>query len=100
MCTLGSADPRLKGTSFSERLLLLSPVMHWGVLINTNGWYGYEELKSACPTRVLNATNFATRLCSSHADLESPFTHQKPNPSPHNLQRSQVPAGFKEISKS
>ena len=23
--------------------LLLSPVMHWAVLINTNAWYGCEE---------------------------------------------------------
>ena len=23
-----------------QTLLLLSPVMHWGVLINTNAWYG------------------------------------------------------------
>ena len=63
------ADVRLKGTSFSEGLLLLSPVMHWGVLINTNGWYGCEELKSACSTRVRNATNFATCLKSSALTL-------------------------------
>ena len=28
---------------FAQGLLLLSPVMHWGVLINTNAWYGCEE---------------------------------------------------------
>jgi hypothetical protein len=27
----------------AQTLLLLSPVMHWGVLINTNGGYGCEE---------------------------------------------------------
>ena len=27
----------------AQTLLLLSPVMHWGVLINTNAWYGCEE---------------------------------------------------------
>ena len=30
---------------FAMNLFLLSPVMHWAVLINTNAWYGYEELK-------------------------------------------------------
>ena len=94
------ADLTLKVHRLSEALLLLSPASHWALLINTNGWYGYEELNSSWNLQVRNATNFATRLCSSHTDLESPFTHQKPNPSPHNLQRSQVPAGFKEISKS
>ena len=28
---------------FAQNLLLLSPVMHWGVLINTNDGYGCEE---------------------------------------------------------
>ena len=28
---------------FAQDLLLLSPVMHWGVLINTNGGHGCEE---------------------------------------------------------
>ena len=27
----------------ANNLLLLSPVMHWGVLINTNGGYGCED---------------------------------------------------------
>ena len=27
----------------AQTLLLLSPVMHWAVLINTNAWYGCEE---------------------------------------------------------
>ena len=27
----------------AHNLLLLSPVVHWGVLINTNAWYGCEE---------------------------------------------------------
>ena len=29
--------------AFAQNLLLLSPVMHWAVLINTNAWYGCEE---------------------------------------------------------
>ena len=27
----------------AQTLLLLSPVMHWAVLINTNAWYGCED---------------------------------------------------------
>ena len=40
------ADLRLRVRTFAEGVLLLSPASHWAVLINTNGWYGYEELKS------------------------------------------------------
>ena len=29
--------------AFAQNLLLLSPVMHWAVLINTNAWYGCED---------------------------------------------------------
>ena len=34
------------------------------MLINTNGWHGYGELKSEIIKRVLDATNFVTRLRS------------------------------------
>ena len=37
------ADVTVMAPAFSLTLLLLSPVMHWGVLINTNGGYGCEE---------------------------------------------------------
>ena len=63
------ADVTLKGTRFAEGVLLLSPASHWAVLINTNGWYGCEELKFACYTRVRNATNFATCPKSSGLTL-------------------------------
>ena len=43
--------------------------MHSAVLINTNGGYRCEELKSAGSTRVRNATNFATCLKSSALTL-------------------------------
>ena len=62
------ADVTLKGFMFAETLLLLSLASHWAVLLNTNGWYGCEELNSSCPKRVRNAENFATRLRSSRAD--------------------------------
>ena len=42
--------------------MLLSPASHWAVLINTNGWYGFEELKSRSTKRVFDAANFAMRL--------------------------------------
>ena len=32
--------------AFAQNLFLLSPALHWAVLINTNAWYGCEELKS------------------------------------------------------
>ena len=37
------ADVTVMAPGFAQNLLLLSPVMHWGVLINTNAWYGCEE---------------------------------------------------------
>jgi hypothetical protein len=56
------ADVTLKGTSISETLLLLSPAMHWGVLINTNGGYGREE-----GMQTLISENFAYRkLCDAY----------------------------------
>ena len=56
------ADVRLKGTSISDTLLLLSPAMHWGVLINTNGGYGREE-----GMQTLISEDFAyLKLCDSY----------------------------------
>ena len=47
---------------FAQDLLLLSPVMHWGVLINTNGGYGCEE-----GTQTLGSEVFAHRkLCDAY----------------------------------
>ena len=45
-------------------LLLHGRTTHPAVLINTNGWHGYGELKSGILKRVLDATNFVTRLRS------------------------------------
>ena len=47
---------------FAQTLLLLSPVMHWAVLINTNGGYGCEE-----GIQTLISEVFAYRkLCDSY----------------------------------
>ena len=85
---------------FAQGLFLLSPALHWAVLINTNGWYGYEELKSGWYMRYLHVTNFVRRLRTLRALAEPLFTAQLPGPSLHSLQRSHVLAGFREISKS
>ena len=55
---------------FAQNLFLLSPALHWAVLINTNGWYGCEELKSRRYKRVRIATNFASRLRSGRGGVE------------------------------
>ena len=47
---------------FARALFLLSPALHWAVLINTNAWYGCEELNSRSTKRVFDATNFAMHL--------------------------------------
>ena len=94
------ADSRLRVCTFAEVVLLLSPVMYWAVLINTNGWYGYEELRSGWYMRYLHVTNFERRLRTLRALAEPLFTAQLPGPSLHSLQRSNVLAGFGEISKS
>ena len=62
--------------TFAEVVLLLSPVMYWAVLINTNGWYGYEELKSGWYMRYLHVTNFERRLRTLRALAEPLFTAQ------------------------
>ena len=93
-------DLRLRVRTFAEGLLLLSPASHWAVLINTNGWYGYEELKSGWYMRYLHITNFERRLRTLRALAEPLFTAQLPGTSLHSLQRSHVLAGFREISKS
>ena len=66
-------DPRLRVHTFADTLFLLSPATHWAVLINTNGWYGYEELKSRRYGRVRNATNIAGRRRSRRADVQRTF---------------------------
>ena len=39
----GKGNVTVMAPAFAQNLLLLSPVMHWGVLINTNGGYGCED---------------------------------------------------------
>ena len=65
----------------AQDLFLLSPAVHWAELINTNGWYGCEELKSRRLPRVFNATNFATRLRRRRANIQPFFhtSHQAPS---------------------
>ena len=52
----------------------------WAVLINTNGWYGCEELKSRSTKRVRNATNFATGLRSGRSKVQRPFRCEQKAP--------------------
>ena len=59
-----SADVTVMAPGFAHNLFLLSPASHWAVLIDTNGWYGCEELNSKRLPRVFDATNFARRLRS------------------------------------
>ena len=93
------ADSRLRVCTFAEVVLLLSPVMYWAVLINTNGWYGYEELRSGWYMRYLHVTNFERRLRTLRALAEPLFTAQLPDPSLHSLQRSNVLADLERSQK-
>ena len=87
------------GTLLSLYLLLISRTSLAAVPINTNGWHGFEKLKSRSTKRVRIATNFATRIRSCRAGSEPPFTHNKPAIPLHSLQRSLGTPGFREISK-
>ena len=85
---------------FAQNLFLLSPATHWAVLINTNAWYGCEELNSRRYGRVLIVTNFVTRVRRRRADVQPSFSHQPLGTTLHTLQRTPVSPGFREISKS
>ena len=79
----GGVDGRGAGVTvmvprFGGNLLLISRTTHPAVLINTNGWHGYGELKSGILKRVLDATNFATRLRSRRVGSERLFTPRNP----------------------
>ena len=63
---------------FAKNLLLTAGTTHPAVLINTNGWHGYGELKSGVYKRVLDATNFVTRLRSRRGGVAGLFTPRKP----------------------
>ena len=61
------ADVTVMAPGFALALLLLSPVMHWGVLINTNAWYGCEEgiltltMEVFAPRKLCYAYTYASR---------------------------------------
>ena len=65
--------------ALSVNLLLLSRTTHPAVLINTNAWHRYGELKSGCFKRVLDATNFATCLRSRRVGSKRLFTPRNPS---------------------
>ena len=73
---------------FGRLVLLLSRTIHPAVLINTNGWYRYGELKSGCLKRDIDATNFATRLRSRRVGSERSVHTSKFIITPHGLQNS------------
>ena len=62
-----TADVTVMAPGFALALLLLSPVMHWGVLINTNAWYGCEEgiltltMEVFAPRKLCYAYTYASR---------------------------------------
>ena len=61
-------------------LFLLSPALYLAVLINTNAWYGCEELKSRSRGRVVNATNFVSRRRSRRAYIQVTFCCEQKAP--------------------
>ena len=73
---------------FALALLLLSPVMHWGVLINTNAWYGCEEgiltltMEVFAPRKLCYAYTYASRGSGAFV-----HTHQKSFISPQGVQQ-------------
>ena len=69
--------------ALSRRVLLLSRTTHPAVLINTNAWHRYGELKSGCFKRVIDATNFATRLRSRRVGSERSVHTSKSIITPH-----------------
>ena len=83
---------------FAKNLLLLSRATHAAVLINTNGWHGYGELKSGFYKRVLDATNFVTRLRSRRGGGGGSVHITKASIAPQGLQSSIVESACREIS--
>ena len=79
-------------------LLLHGRTTHPAVLINTNGWHGYGELKSKIIKRVLDATNFVTRLRSPLRGGGGSVHTTKASIAPQGLQRSLDNFACREIS--
>ena len=92
MAKISDPDPMAGVTvmvpALSVNLLLLSRTTHPAVLINTNGWHGYGELKSGCLKRDVDATNFASRLRSRRVGSERSVHTSKSIITPHGLQNS------------
>ena len=80
--------------------LSVSAALHWAVLINTNGWYGCEELNSRSTKQVNDAKNFASPRRSAHADVEDLFTPQKASVLLYSFLKSPGTPGISKISKS
>ena len=91
-------DVTVMGTLFAVNLLLLSRATHPAVLINTNGWHGYGELKSGFYKRVLDATNFVTRLRSHRGGCRGSVHTMKASIAPLGLQSSMVESACREIT--
>ena len=88
-------------TGFAVNLLLTvhGRATHVAVLINTNGWHGYGELKSEIMQRVLDATNFVTRLrIVVEGGVAGLFSHHESLIAPLGLQRSLANFACREIS--
>ena len=77
-CVLEWVGVTVKPPGFAVNLLLHGRTTHPAVLINTNGWHGYGELKSGVCKRVLDAINFVTRLRSRRGGWRGLFTPRKP----------------------
>ena len=75
---------------FAVNLLLHGRATHVAVLINTNGWHGFGELKSEIIKRVLDATNFVTRLRSRRRGCGGSVHTTKASIAPQGLQSSIV----------
>ena len=83
---------------FAVNLLLLSSATHPAVLIITSGWHGYGELKSGFYKRVLDATNFVTRLRSRRGGGGGSVHTTQASIAPQGLQSSSVESACREIS--
>ena len=78
--------------------LLHGRTTHPAVLINTNGWHGYGELKSDFFKRALDATNFVTRLRSRQGVVAGSVHTTKASVAPQGLQSSIEKSACREIS--
>ena len=93
------AGVTVKVPGFAKNLLLLhGRTTHPAVLINTNGWHGYGELKSGIFKRVLDAKNFVTRLRSRRGGYCGSVHTTKASIAPLGLQSSIEKSACREIT--